>query len=92
MQIHHEGNRKKGVFYYLENETKIAEMTYTYSGTDKIIINHTGVSEAYNGTGLGKMLVKAGVDFARTNNLKVIPQCPFAKKIIEHTPEYADVL
>ena len=41
---------------------------------------------------IGKDLVKAGVDFARQNNLKIIPLCPFAKAEFEKHADYTDVL
>jgi predicted GNAT family acetyltransferase len=44
------------------------------------------------GTDAGKKLVKAGVEFAREHNLTVLPLCPFAKAIINKTPEFQDVL
>jgi len=37
-------------------------------------------------------LVLAGVEFARTNNLKIKPTCPFAKKFLERTSDYEDIL
>ncbi|MBE2274618.1 MAG: N-acetyltransferase, partial [Flavobacteriales bacterium] len=37
-------------------------------------------------------LVKAGVEYAREKNVKVIPLCPFAKKVIAKIPEFQDVL
>jgi len=50
------------------------------------------VNDAYAGKGLGKKLVKAGVDFAREHKMKILPYCPYAKKIFSITPEYGDVL
>ena len=67
-------------------------MTYSWAGDDKFIIDHTEVDEEYGGKGLGKDLVKAGVEYAREKNVKVIPLCPFAKKVIAKTPEFQDVL
>ena len=58
----------------------------------KMIIDHTEVKDEYEGRGLGKQLVKAGVNYARENHLKILPLCPFAKKIFDLTPAYADVL
>jgi Predicted acetyltransferase len=71
---------------------KAGLMTYSWAGDDKFIIDHTEVDEAYGGKGLGKDLVKAGVEYAREKNVKVIPLCPFAKKVIAKTPEFQDVL
>jgi predicted GNAT family acetyltransferase len=36
--------------------------------------------------------VKAGVEYARANNLKIRPVCPYAKKVIDATAEFHDVL
>ena len=44
------------------------------------------------GQGVGKQLVEAGVNWARENNVKILATCPFAKKVLEETPEYHDVL
>ena len=71
---------------------KAGLMTYSWAGDDKFIIDHTEVDEEYGGKGLGKDLVKAGVAYAREKNVKVIPLCPFAKKVIAKTPEFQDVL
>ena len=55
-------------------------------------ITHTEVSEEFGGKGLGKELVKAAVETARKEDLKIVSYCPYAKKIIEKTPEFKDVL
>ncbi len=92
MKIEQLDDGKNGRFYYVENGEELAEMTYVYAGDDKIIIDHTEVHESLKGKGVGKELVKSGVEFARAKGLKVIPLCPFAKKMIELTKEWQDVL
>jgi predicted GNAT family acetyltransferase len=67
-------------------------MRYSFAGPGKMIIEHTEVDDAYEGKGLGRKLVTAGVDFARENHLKILPLCPFAKKLFDITPAFADVL
>ncbi len=49
MEIQQEDNGKKGVFFIEENGEVVAEMTYVWSGEDKIIIDHTEVSEKLAG-------------------------------------------
>ncbi len=66
-------------------------MTYTMAGETRMIIDHTGVEDELRGTGAGKKLVKAGVEFAREKGFTVLPLCPFAKAIVDNTPEYQDV-
>ncbi|MEJ7860438.1 MAG: GNAT family N-acetyltransferase [Pyrinomonadaceae bacterium] len=81
-----------GEFFIEEDGKNVALMTYKKSGEDTIIIDHTEVDESLKGKGVGKKLVAEGVKFTRENNLKIIAQCSFAKKIIEITPEFQDVL
>ena len=92
VEIKHTNNESKGVFELYYDGKKAGLMTYSWAGDDKFIIDHTEVDEAYGGKGLGKDLVKAGVEYAREKNVKVIPLCPFAKKVIAKTPEFQDVL
>ncbi|MCO6162246.1 GNAT family N-acetyltransferase [Flavobacterium sp. NRK F7] len=87
-----ETNDKNGSFYIEVDGKLVAKMTFVYAGNDKIIIDHTEVNEAYNGKGFGKQMVAQAVAFAREKNLKIIPLCPFAKKVFEKTLEYQDVL
>jgi len=67
-------------------------MTFVFAGEDKIIIDHTGVNPGNEGKGLGKQMVAQAVTYARENNIKIIPLCPFAKKVFDKTPEFRDVL
>ena len=53
---------------------------------------HTEVPDALEGRGIGKRLVKAALDDARAQGLKVVPVCPFVKHYIENHPETQDLL
>lgn len=92
MELKNEYNEKNGTFYLEENGKRQAEMTYVFAGSAKFIIDHTEVFPGNEGKGLGKQLVKAAVDFAREKGFKILPICPYAKKVIEKSSEYADVL
>jgi hypothetical protein len=93
MEIKQIDNGKKGAFYIEIDNIKVAEMTYSHADPDKIIINHTEVSETLKGQGVGYKLVAAAVEFLRANNLKAIPLCPFANAVFKKKHhEYADVL
>jgi predicted GNAT family acetyltransferase len=92
MEIKNQNNGKTGVFYVDDNGKEAGIMHYTFAGPGKMIIDHTEVDEEYEGKGLGKKLVTAGVEFARENHLKILPLCPFAKKLFDITPAFADVL
>lgn len=92
MEIQIRDNGLKGAFFISENGEDIALMTFVWSGKDKIIIDHTEVSEQLGGQGIGKKLVNKAADFAREKNIKIMPLCPFAKKVMEGNEAYQDVL
>jgi predicted GNAT family acetyltransferase len=92
MDIQRIEHGSKGAFIIKENNERLAEMTYSKAGDDLIIIDHTEVSDALRGKGAGKQLVQAAVEYARANQLKILPLCPFAKDTFDKTAEFRDVL
>ncbi|WP_313386090.1 GNAT family N-acetyltransferase [Chishuiella sp.] len=85
-------NGKKGAFSAIDGDKKAGEMTYTWAGDNKIIIDHTEVDETYGGQGIGKKILVNILDWVRKDNIKVIPLCPFAKAQFEKNEDFRDVL
>lgn len=58
------------------------------------VINITRVYVPYEltGRGLASILARHVLNYARENNLKVIPTCSFIKLYIQKHPEYQDLL
>ena len=56
------------------------------------IISHTGVRPNYEGRGIARKLVEKVIEEAQTRNIKILPLCPYAKKMMEGKEEYRDVL
>ena len=92
MEIKQVNGSEKGYFKAEENNTEAGLMTYVHAGPNKMVIDHTEVSPDFEGQGIGKSMVMAAVEFARENNIKILPLCPFAKSVFNKTPEIADVL
>lgn len=92
MEIQQINDTRKGYFEAVEDGKEAGKMTYTWAGDSKFIIDHTEVSPDFNGKGVGKKLVMAAVDYARANNVKIIPLCPFAKSVFDKVEEIRDVL
>ncbi|AJA70740.1 GNAT family N-acetyltransferase [Myroides odoratimimus] len=94
MEIKHEAQETKGAFVAYIDGQRAGDMTYSVAGTDKIIIDHTGVEEAFNGKGVGKAILLEGViPYVREKNLKVLPLCPFASAMFKKMhAEIGDVL
>jgi predicted GNAT family acetyltransferase len=92
MEIQNKKVGNKGLFYIEKDKKIVAEMIYTMPSADKLIIEHTEVSDSLKGQNIGLRLVKHAVEYARKNNLKIIPLCPFTLAMFKKRPEeYADV-
>ncbi|MEG1024519.1 MAG: GNAT family N-acetyltransferase, partial [Flavobacterium sp.] len=92
MEIQQINDTRRGYFEAVEDGKEAGKMTYTWAGDSKFIIDHTEVNPDFNGKGVGKKLVMAAVEYARTNKLKIIPLCPFAKSVFDKVEEIRDVL
>jgi predicted GNAT family acetyltransferase len=88
--IIHERSGHRGAFVWVQDGKRLAEMTYTVAGT-RVIIDHTQMDDALRGKGAGKKLVHAAVEWARAENQRLLPLCPFARSVFDKTPDYADV-
>ena len=78
-------------YVLLEDNEEVGEITWSNAGEDLIIVDHTFVEPKFRGHGWAEKLVAASVDYARANNKKIIPLCPFAKKEFNEKPEYHDI-
>lgn len=90
--IKHSETDTKGEFILEKDGHQAGKMTYSKMNKNKIIIDHTEVTEPYKNTGAGRELVEHGVKWARKNNVKILPLCPFAKNLIERDPDLQDIL
>ncbi|WAC40780.1 GNAT family N-acetyltransferase [Pedobacter sp. SL55] len=92
MQIIQENEERRGFFKAIEDGKEAGLMTYTWAGPTKFIIDHTEVNENFKGKGVGQQMLMKAVEYARTNHLKIMPLCPFAKSVFDKNTEIADVL
>ena len=68
-----------------------AELAYRHQD-GRMLIDHTGVPEAIGGRGVAGALVKAALDYARAESLRVVPLCSYTATYIQRHPEYADLV
>ena len=85
--IHNTENKSFEV--HLDSYT--SELNYRLNG-NTIIFTHTGVPPALEGRGIGSLLVKTGLEYAKKNNLKVRSLCWFVDKYLEQHAEYQDLI
>ncbi|MGL5855230.1 MAG: GNAT family N-acetyltransferase [Cetobacterium sp.] len=90
--IHDEKNSK---FYITNSENiEIAELIYSINGVDKTLkLNSTWVEEEYRNQNLATTLIEKFIEFAKLNNLKIIPICSFGKTYFKrYNNKYQDIV
>ncbi len=82
----------KGSATAIDDGQTAGKMTYSKAGSHVIIIDHTEVSPAYSGQGVGKQMLYKLVEMARFKELKIIPLCPYAASVFKKEEGIRDVL
>jgi predicted GNAT family acetyltransferase len=59
---------------------------------DRMVLNHTEVPRPLEGKGLAAKLARTALDFARVNQLRVVPLCPYIAAFIRRHAEYQDLV
>ena len=55
------------------------------------VITHVGVYPEHRNQGLAAKIVDAGLEYAKQNELRVIPMCSYAAAYIRTNPEYMEL-
>ncbi len=92
MEIERVDQEKGGYFTAVIDGREAGKMTFTKSGDNQITIDHTEVNSEYQGKGVGKAMVEQSAEYARNENIKIIPECSYAKKIMDRSSDFDDVL
>ena len=69
-----------------------AEMSYSRSGANTLIIDHTEVPQAFRGKGIGGLMLDRLTADAREEGMAIIPICPYAAAQFKRHPEWRDLL
>jgi uncharacterized protein len=77
--------------FEIKMDDRVAALYYTVF-EDKLYLEHTDVPETLQGQGIAGKLVEGALEYARANNLPIIPMCPYANKFIQRNPQYQDLL
>ncbi|RZZ87865.1 N-acetyltransferase [Pseudoxanthomonas winnipegensis] len=76
--------------FFLDKDGQQAELEYRRHGA-QMVITHTFVPDALRNRGLASELVRAALDLARNEGLKVVPVCSYSADFLQRHPEYADL-
>lgn len=88
---HHESDNR-GAFYFALGEVRLAQMTYSRTNPQLIVIDHTEVDDSLRGEGVGLQLLETLVQWARKTGTRVVALCPYARAQFQKHPGLRDVL
>ncbi len=81
----------KGEVQLFSDDQKAGKMDISVIG-EKLTVYHTEVNPEYEGKGFARLLLGQLVYYARENNLKIVPLCPYVHgQFKRHPEEYNDV-
>ncbi|HXB43761.1 MAG TPA: GNAT family N-acetyltransferase [Puia sp.] len=75
----------------LEIEGNIAFIDYKLL-RDTLFLIHTEVPPALEGKGAGSAIVQKALQYAKDNNYKVVPICPFVQSYLKRHKEWKDII
>lgn len=84
-------NNEKARQFQVRVAGHLALIRYVYSN-GSIAFVHTEVPPALEGRGIGGILARAALEYARGHKLSVIPRCPFVAAYIRKHPEYQSLV
>jgi len=70
----------------------IATLKYHYDAAGRLNLDHTGVPPAQQHHGVAARLAETALDFAKAQNLKVVPVCPYVIAYLKEHPEFAPLV
>ncbi len=74
-----------------EMDGQVGVLEYQMYG-NTIVFTHAGVPPEIEGRGVAGILTKAGLEYARAQQLRVVPQCPFVQSYLARHSEYKDLI
>jgi predicted GNAT family acetyltransferase len=84
-------NNKMRHRFELDVDGTIAFAVY-HETPQAIVFAHTEVPEALSGRGVGTILARKSLEWAKAEGHAVVAQCPFIARFIQKTPEFAELL
>ncbi len=71
---------------------RLGSLDFTQPEPGILRIEYVEVAPELRGSGLGRQLVQAAVDWARADNLKIVPICGYARAVIARDPAMSKLL
>lgn len=87
-KVIHEQENERFVTYLYDKEAFVE-----YNNTEDVLnLYHTYTEPELRGKGLAAQVVRAAIEFAKENNLKVVPTCSYVQAFIKRNDEYKELV
>lgn len=87
-KVIHEQENERFVIYINDKEAFVE-----YNITEDVLnLYHTYTEPELRGKGLAAQVVRAAIEFAKENNLKVVPTCSYVQAFIKRNDEYKELV
>ena len=87
-EVIHEKENDRFIIY---SEGKESFIEYRIND-DEINLYHTYTDPGLRGKGLAALVVRAAFEYAKENNLKVVPTCSYVQAFIKRNDEYSELI
>ena len=78
--------------YEIHADGTLAGFTAYERTSAAVSFTHTEIDTAFEGKGLGSILVRGALDATRAEGRSVLPFCPFVRRYIQRHREYLDLV
>lgn len=76
--------------FEIQLDGQLAKLDYMENG-DTIVMTHVGVPIEFRGHGIAAIITKAGLDYAKSKSLRVIPMCSYVAAYLRRNPQYIEL-
>ena len=88
IQVQHNSERQR---FETVLEGRLACVSYTLNG-NVAFFDHTFVPAEFRGKGVAAAMVREGLEHARREHWKVVPNCSYVAAFIERHPEFNSLI
>lgn len=85
--LHH--NYQDFIIFAMENGKEVGNIEYKL---DNGIMTITHTRAHVEGRGIGRLLVEAAIAYAKSQGMKILPQCSYAHALMNRVEEYRALL
>jgi hypothetical protein len=86
--VQHDTTRHR---FFVELDGQVGLLNYRLS-PGKIVFTHAEVPHAFEGHGIASAIAKTALEWAKSQNLRVVPACPFMAAYVKKHAEYQSLV